>query len=218
MAIRLMIADDHLAVRKGVIEFVQGTEIEPVCQAKTCRETVELALASKPDVLLLDIRLPDADGLEALEKIRRENSKICVLIFSASDEVKDMAKAKQLGAGGFIPKRTSREELLSCIRRAATGHSVWTRRQIRQVACRAAAEALAANDRNPLSPREMKVLKLITDGSPNDVVAEKLEITTETVKQHVKHILRKLAVEDRTQAALTAIWMNLFDNVPAEYF
>ncbi len=75
---------------------------------------------------------------------------------------------------------------------------------------------MAANDRSPLSPREMKVLKLITEGCSNDLVAEKLEITVETVKQHVKHILRKLGVEDRTQAALTAIWSKIFENSTAE--
>jgi len=218
MALRLMIADDHPAVRKGVIEFVQGTEIEVVGQAETCQQAVEYALACKPEVLLLDVRMSGADGLEALETIRQQNDKIAVLIYSASDEVKDMAKAKQLGAIGFVSKSSSRDELLASLRRAGAGQSVWSRRQIRQVACRAAAEALAANDRNPLSPREMKVLKLITEGSPNDVVAEKLDITIETVKQHVKHILRKLAVEDRTQAALTALWLKLFENPPAEYF
>jgi DNA-binding NarL/FixJ family response regulator len=211
-----MIADDHPAIRKGVVEFVEGTEIEAVCQAETCQQTVEFALACKPDVLLLDMRLPDADGLEALATIKKQNSETAVLIFSASEDVKEMARARQLGAVGFISKGTSREDFLNSIRRAATGASVWTQRQVRQVVSRAATEALAANDRNPLSPREMKVLKLITEGSPNDVVAEKLEITIETVKQHVKHILRKLAVEDRTQAAVTAIWLKLFENTPVE--
>ena len=129
-----------------------------------------------------------------------------------------MAKARQLGAVGFLTKGVSREALLDSIRRASTGASAWTTRQIRQVASRAAAEALAIGDRNPLSPREMTVLKLITEGSANNAVAEKLEITNETVKQHVKHILRKLAVEDRTQAAITAIWLKLFDNPPAKQY
>jgi DNA-binding NarL/FixJ family response regulator len=218
MAIRLMIADDHLAIRRGVIEFIHGTEIEAVCQAETCQETVEYALACKPDVLLLDVRMGHADGLEAMEELRRRECDIPVLIFSASEEVKDMAKARQLGAVGFVTKGVSRDALLEAIRRASTGASAWTTRQIRQVASRAATEALAANDRNPLSPREMTVLKLITEGSPNDRVAEKLQITNETVKQHVKHILRKLAVEDRTQAALTALWLKLFDNPPAQQY
>jgi DNA-binding NarL/FixJ family response regulator len=216
MAIRLMIADDHPALRNGVVEFVQGTEIEAICQAKTCRETVERALAEKPDVLLLDVRMSDGDGLKALETIRRQNSQMAVLIFSASEDVKEMAVARKLGAAGFVSKGASREDLLNCIRRAAAGENAWTPRQIRQVVSRAASEALAANDRSPLSPREMKVLKLITEGCSNDLVAEKLEITVETVKQHVKHILRKLGVEDRTQAALTALWTKLFENATAE--
>jgi DNA-binding NarL/FixJ family response regulator len=216
MALRLMIADDHPALRNGVVEFIQGTDIQAVCQAKTCRETVERALADKPDVLLLDVRMSDGDGLKALEAIRRQNSQLAVLIFSASEDVKEMAVARKLGAAGFVSKGASRDDLLNCIRRAAAGENAWTPRQIRQVVSRAASEALAANDRSPLSPREMKVLKLITEGCANDAVAEKLEITVETVKQHVKHILRKLAVEDRTQAALTAIWLKLFENSTAE--
>src|SRR5580704_7911549 len=113
MALRLMIADDHPALRNGVVEFIQGTDIQAVCQAKTCRETVERALADKPDVLLLDVRMSDGDGLKALETIRRQNSQMAVLIFSASEDVKEMAVARKLGAAGFVSKGASREDLLN---------------------------------------------------------------------------------------------------------
>ena len=93
MALRLMIADDHAALRNGVVEFLQGTEIEAVCQAKTCKETVERALADKPDVLLLDVRMSDGDGLKALEAIRRQDPQMAVLIFSASEDVKETASS-----------------------------------------------------------------------------------------------------------------------------
>src|SRR5208282_3008902 len=142
MNIRLMIADDHVAIRAGVISLIQGTEIEMICQAETCEDTVKFALTCQPDVLLLDIRLADSDGLIALERIKLENSEIAVIIFSAVEEVKEMARARQLGAEGFLPKGATRDELLNCIRRAASGKSVWTPRQIRQVVSRAAAAAL----------------------------------------------------------------------------
>ena len=202
MAIRLMVADDHAAVRAGVANLIRGTDIEMVCQAETCEQTVKFALACQPDVLLLDVRFADSDGLRSLEEIKHENPNISVLIFSASEEVKDMAFARKLGADGYLPKGASREEFLNSIRRVAMGKTVWTTRQIRQVVSRAAAKALANGDRNPLSAREVQVLEKILGGLSNDAISEELEIDVETVKQHVKHILRKLHVEDRTQAAL----------------
>ncbi len=206
MGIRLMIAEDHPVIRAGVTRLIQGTEIELVCQAETSEQTVKLALASQPDVLLLDIQLAGGDdGLSALEQIRRENADIAVLIFSASEVVKEMAVAWKLGAKGFVPKASTRDELLQGIRRAASGKSVWTTRQIHQVVSRAASEVLAKNDRNPLSPRETEVLKKLMAGLSNEAISEDLAIDIETVKQHVKHLLRKLHVEDRTQAVLLAL-------------
>lgn len=136
MAIRLMIADDHAAIRAGVISLIQGTEIEMVCQSETCDQTVKYALACQPDVLLLDVQLAGEDGLMALEQIKRDNPKISVLIFSVSEEVKDMALARKLGADGYVYKGTTRDNLLGYIRRAAMHKSVWAPRQIRQVVSR----------------------------------------------------------------------------------
>jgi NarL family two-component system response regulator LiaR len=196
-----------------LIALIQGTEIEVICQAETSEQTVKFANACRPDVLLLDIRLGGSDGLCALEQIHRENAGIAVLIFSSSDEVKEMAHAWKLGAKGFVPKGSTRDDLLQSIRRAAQGKSVWTTRQIRQVVSRAASAALANNDRNPLSAREIDVLGKILDGLSNEGIADDLQINIETVKQHVKHILRKLHVEDRTQAALVELRSKLFERV-----
>jgi DNA-binding NarL/FixJ family response regulator len=216
MTIRLMIADDHVAIRAGMVSLVRGTEIEVVCQAETCEQTIKFALACQPDVLLLDVRMGGSDGLESLEEIKRANPEIPVLIFSASEEIKDMAYARKLGANGYIPKGASRDDLLNCIRRAASGKSVWTTRQIRQVVSRAAATALAKGDRNPLSPREMEVLGKIMSGLTNEAISEELAIDIETVKQHVKHVLRKLHVEDRTQAALCLLRPDIYHEIPVE--
>ncbi|MGO9108193.1 MAG: response regulator [Thermoguttaceae bacterium] len=215
MGVRLMIADDHVAIRTGIASLIQGTEIELVCQAETYEETVKFALTCQPDVLLLDLRLGGADGMRALEQIKRENPKISVLIFSAVEEVKEMAHARKLGAEGFVSKGATRDDLLKTIRRVAMGKSAWTPRQIRQVVSRAISKAISVNDRNPLSGREFEVLRLIMDGLSNEAISEKLAIDIETVKQHVKHMLKKLHVEDRTQAALLALRSNLFDEAPA---
>jgi len=209
MGIRLMIADDHAAVRSGVISLIQGTEIEMICHAETCEQTVSYALTCQPDVLLLDIRLADSDGLSALEQISSKNPRIAVLMFSASAEVKTMALARKLGAKGYVSKAVSREELLKCIRRVTQGKNVWSPHQLRQITCRATKLAVAANDRNPLSARESSVLRKIVEGLPNEAIAEELGINVETVKQHVKHLLRKLHVEDRAQAAVIAVRSDL---------
>ena len=193
------------------MSLTQGTEIEVVCQAETFEQTVKFALTCQPDVLLLDLRLGGSDGLRALEQIKRESPKIAVLIFSAVEEVKEMAHARKLGAEGFVTKGVTRDELLKTIRRVATGKSAWTPRQIRQVVSRAISKAISVNDRNPLSGREFEVLRMIMDGLSNEAISERLGIDIETVKQHVKHMLRKLHVEDRTQAALLALRTNLFD-------
>jgi DNA-binding NarL/FixJ family response regulator len=214
MSIRLMIADDHMAIRAGVVSLVRGTEIEVVCQAETVEQTVKFALAGKPDVLLLDIRMAGVDGLKALEKIKPENPSIAVLIFSSTEEVKDMAYARKLGADGYVSKGTSREDLLNIIRRAASGKSCWTTRQTRQVVSRAAVQALARGDRNPLSAREMQVLEKIMGGLSNEGISEALGIHIETVKQHVKHVLKKLHVEDRTQAALCLLRPEIYKAMP----
>ena len=108
MGVRLMVADDHVAVRAGVASLIQGTEIEMVCQAETCEETVKFALACQPNVLLLDVRLANCDGLVALEEIKRKSPGIRVLIFSASEDVKAMALARKLGALGYLSKGVSR--------------------------------------------------------------------------------------------------------------
>jgi DNA-binding NarL/FixJ family response regulator len=215
MTIRLMIAEDHPIIRAGVMQLMQGTEIELICQAETSEQTVRIAMACQPDVLLLDIQLAGSDGLSALEQIHRENPAIAVLVFSSSEDVKEMALARKLGAKGFVYKGSMRDDLLKSIRRVALGKGAWTPRQIRQVASRAAAEALAKNDRNPLSGREIEVLRKITLGLSNESIAEELEVDIETVKQHVKHILRKLHVEDRTQAAVLALRHKLLNQASA---
>jgi DNA-binding NarL/FixJ family response regulator len=205
MSIRLMIADDQALVRAGMAALVQGADIEVVCQADSCEQTIRYAMTCKPDVLLLDLRLGDKSGLEALEQIRRVQPSIAVLILSASEDAKAMAISHKLGAVGWIVKGASRDDVIRTLERVAAGRTAWNPRQVRQIACRAASIAIAQGDTSPLSPREKQTLAKILDGLSNEAIAEALEINIETVKQHVKRLLKKLFVEDRTQAALWAL-------------
>ena len=197
-----MVADDHPIIRAGVNALLHGTDIEVVCEADSCEQTIRFALTCDPDVVLLDIRLADGDGLAALQEIKRERPSTVVLVFTASDDLKDMAQARRLGADGYMLKGLPRDQMLQTIRRASAGRKAWSIPQIRRVTSPAAAKAADECDRFPLSQRETQVLLKIIDGASNETIAEDLGIDIVTVKQHVKRLLKKIRVQDRTQAAL----------------
>ncbi len=205
MSIRLMVADGHPAIRAGVAAIIQGTEVDLICQARNCDEALNFALTCDLDVLLLDRYLPDRDGLSVLEAIARAQPTLSVLVFSVSDEMKEMAYARRMAQEDSSPRLFP---AMNCCRIFATrqlASRFGLRRQLQKIASRAAQEALAVGDIDPLSPREKEVLGLIKAGKSNEDIGKALGIGIDTVKQHVKFVLRKLHLADRTQAALWAI-------------
>jgi DNA-binding NarL/FixJ family response regulator len=156
-------------------------------------------------VVLLDIRLAEGDGLTALSRIKIDQPDLPVLILSTYDNPTYVARAAALGAAGYLLKGASREELLSAIRKAAGGESVWTREELRRITGALATPRLAADIDVPLTQRESEVLRLLALGQTNKEIGQALHISYETVKEHVQHILRKLGVSDRTQAAVWAV-------------
>jgi DNA-binding NarL/FixJ family response regulator len=202
---KVLIADDHEVVRSGMAALLAGTELEVVAAAATAEEAVKLAARHRPDVVLLDIRMADGDGLAALGRIKSDSPKTPVLIFSTYDNPTYVARAAALGAAGYVLKGASREELLGAIRKAAGGEAVWTREELRRVTGALATPRLAAEIDVPLTQRESEVLRLLALGLTNKEIAQSLHISYETVKEHVQHILRKLGVSDRTQAAVWAV-------------
>ena len=209
MGIRLLVADDHLAVLTGVRGMVGGSEIEVVGQAGRVSEVLEQARLCQPDVLLLDLRLGDEDGFQALEQFRQWNPKLPVVMFCGSENLAELNRAHQLGAVGYLCKTAERETLLEAIRLAAVGKPAWSRPQLRRIHSASELPDLDASTDAYLTPREREVLKHLVDGQLNEDIARDLSIRAETVKQHVKHILEKLGVEDRTQAALWAVRNNV---------
>ena len=205
MAIRLLVADDHEVVRSGVKSLVSGTDIKVVAEAATGEAAVRLTFKHKPDVALIDIRMPEGDGLNTLGRIKLDLPDQPILMFSTYDNPTYIARAVALGASGYVLKGATRDDLLEAIRIAATGESAWTSEELRRVKGALATPRLSTDVEVPLTPREREVLSQLAHGLTNRELALALHIGYETVKEHVHHIFRKVGVSDRTQAAVWAV-------------
>ena len=203
--IRLLIADDHEVVRSGLRSLLNGTEIKIVAEVATGTAAVKYVLENEVDVTLLDIRMPDGDGLTALGRIKLDKPDAAILILSTFDNPTYVARAVALGASGYLLKGCTRDELLAAIRTAAKGETAWTRDELRRVTGALATPRLTADVDVPLTQRESEVLRQLAYGLTNKEIAATLHISYETVKEHVQHILRKIGVSDRTQAAVWAV-------------
>jgi DNA-binding NarL/FixJ family response regulator len=209
MSIKVLVADDHEVVRAGLKSLFAGTDIKIVAEASTGEAAVRLALKHEPDVVLMDIRMPEGDGLNALGRIKLDRPDMPILILSTYDNPTYVARAVALGANGYLLKRTSREKLIEAIRTAATGQNTWTREELRRVTGALATPRMISDVEVPLTQRESEVLRQLALGLTNKEIALALHISYETVKEHVQHILRKIGVSDRTQAAVWAVRKNL---------
>jgi DNA-binding NarL/FixJ family response regulator len=180
-------------------------DIEIVAEAADGEEAARLARRHRPDVVLLDVRMPGTDGLAVLGQLRSELPTAAVVMFSSYDNPTYIARAVALGAAGYLVKSATREEIIAGIRRAASGEALWSREGLRRVTGALSTPRAPAELEAPLTKRESEVLKQLALGLSNKEIAQALEISYETVKEHVQHILRKLAVADRTQAAVWAV-------------
>ena len=209
MAIKLVIADDHEVVRAGLKSLIEGTDIRIVGEATSGSAAHKLAMKHKPDLVLLDVRLPDGDGLNCLARIKLDQPETPVVMFSGFDNPTYLARAVALGAAGYLSKSASRSDIIAAIQAAAAGESIWSREELRRVTGALAAPRSGADGDVALTKREGEVLKQLALGLTNKEIAQSLGISYETVKEHVQHILRKIGVSDRTQAAVWAVRRNL---------
>ena len=207
--IRLLVADDHDIVRQGVRALLAGTEIKVVAEVATGQAAVKHALETELNVVLMDVRMPDGDGFTALGRIKIDKPDLPVLLFSAFDNPASVARAIALGASGFLLKDCPRDELLETIRTAARGENIWTREKLRSVSGALRTPRFANNLEVSLSQREGEVLRQMSRGLTNKQIAQAMDISYETVKEHVQHVLRKIGLTDRTQAAVWAVRNNL---------
>jgi DNA-binding NarL/FixJ family response regulator len=205
MAIRLLIAEDHEAVRLGIRGLVEATNIQIVAEAETGEQAARLARELDVDVALLDVRMPHGDGLTALGRIKQSKPELPVLMFSAYDNPMYIARAVALGGSGFLLKSTNRADFVRAIQTAAAGKEVWTNEQLRYASSALATPRYGTELEVSLTHREGEVLKRVSLGQTNREIAESLGISAEMVKEHIRAILQKIGVSDRTQAAVWAV-------------
>ena len=203
--IRMLVADDHEVVRFGLRTLMADTEVEIMAEVSTGEDAIKYALENDPDVVLMDIRMPRGDGLNALGRIKLDKPDLPILMLSTFDNPTYIARSVALGASGYLLKSCTRDQLLNAIRISASGESAWTRDELRRVTGALATPRLAADVEVPLTQRESEVLRQLAYGLTNKEIAQALHISYETVKEHVQHILRKIGVSDRTQAAVWAV-------------
>jgi DNA-binding NarL/FixJ family response regulator len=194
--IRLLIADDHPVVRDGLSGMFSGEEgFEVVGEAANGAQAVTLACALKPDVILMDLRMPEMDGVSAIAELARRKVQARVLVLTTYDTDSDVVRAVEAGATGYLLKDSPRSDLLQAVRAAARGEAALSP----SVATRLLGQ-VRAPAQEPLSQRELEVLELVAGGATNREGAAKLFISEATVKTHLLHIYAKLGVSDRAAA------------------
>jgi DNA-binding NarL/FixJ family response regulator len=205
MKTRLLIADDHEVIRVGLTSLFAGTDIEVVAQAANGNECLRLAEEHKPDVILLDVRMPESDGLETLEKLRQNVPDAKVVMFSAFDNPTHIARALAWGASDFVFKGSKRQTIMEVVQAAAAGRSPSDSGELRRVANTVNNQEAIQDGRLILTRRESQIVRLLAFGLSNGEIHRLLGISIETVKEHVANILRKFEMKDRCQVAVWAV-------------
>lgn len=215
MSINVLLVDDQTLVREGLSSLLSLSDnVTVVAQASSGREAVRLTTESEPDVILMDIRMPDLNGIEAVELLRKKGFQTPVLMLTTFDDHESIMKAIQAGAEGYLLKDVSLEVLVGAIEALADGKT-WLQPAITERIVQGLKESEAPeNDSEqtlvePLTDKEIAVLRLIAAGLSNNEIAESLFKSTGTVKNQVSSLMAKLGVRDRTRAVLKAIDLGL---------
>lgn len=201
----VLLVDDHAIWRGGVRSMLEDTEFEVVGEAGSGKEALEIARKVQPRLVLLDIRMAGGEGLDTLLALKREFPSTSVIMLTTYDNPTYMARAVAGGAAGYLLKGIDREEMLSALRAVANGETLLTRQDFVH-SLRAVSDTAAGSEHliEPLTEREREVLRLLATGLSNKEIAAILFIAESTVKTHVEHIIAKLGVSDRVQAAVWA--------------
>ncbi|WP_337152265.1 two-component system response regulator NarL [Morganella morganii] len=200
----ILLIDDHPMLRNGVRQLISMEPTLTVAgEAGNGRDGIALAESLDPDLILLDLNMPEMNGFETLDILRRKPLSGRVVVFSVSNYREDLITALRRGADGYLLKDMEPEELLVALRQAAAGKMVVSP-ALTEVLAGALREVRSDDepDINSLTPRERDILKLIAQGQPNKMIARKLDITESTVKVHVKNLMKKMKVKSRVEAAV----------------
>ena len=221
MAIKVLVVDDHPVILQGLQGMISSLEgIEVVGEARSGQEAISKALELEPDVLLMDVRLPELNGLEAMRRLREKMPDIKVVFITVSDSDLYLVEALRWGANGYLTKGSSRDLIGDALRGAMRGGCTLSENLVAK-AFGAIARA-AVNLGKPevegelppivdLTPRELDVLRLVAKGQTNRSICQELNLAEVTIKKHVQSIMSKMGVRDRTQAALRGVRLGLID-------
>lgn len=209
MKLRVLVIDDHTLFREGLQGLLSSRDIDIAAAVGDGREGLRLAGELKPDVILLDLRMPDLDGLSILRQLRERDEQAPIVMLTTSDDERDLVEALRNGARGYLLKDMEPDDLVNALRSIVDGDTV-VAPNLAQVLARVVQGKgqLPESEKSPfdgLTPRESEILGLLAEGQSNKVIARNLGISDGTVKLHVKAILRKLSVHSRVEAAVMAV-------------
>ena len=213
-SIKVLIADDHAVFRDGLRKLLEGADdISVVGEASNGNECIKMLDKFKPDILLLDLRMPEKDGLAVLTEVNFESLPTRVIVLTAAEDDRDVVRAMRMGARGMVLKQSASDLLLKSIRQVHDGEIWLDNRMTAEVidAFKRSAESGQRREKPLLSDREKEVVRLVAQGFHNREIGERLFISEQTVKNHLHNIFDKLGVSDRLELALYAIHHKLID-------
>ncbi len=214
--LRILLVDDHALFRAGIASLLASrSTVEVVGEAQNGQEALEAARALKPDIVLMDVHMPGVDGIQATRMITTALPEVKVVMLTVSDQDRDLFEAIKSGAHGYLLKNLEPEELFDYLSGISRGEAPLSRVMAAKILNEFASQAArpkgadAPESSEALTPREKEVLKLVASGATNKEIATSLTLTENTVKNHLRNILEKLHLENRTQAAAYALKMGL---------
>ncbi len=200
--IRVLLADDQKILRDGLRALLQSAEISVIGDASNGREAVEMALSLKPDVILMDIRMPEMDGVEATRQIKQQLPQTVIIVLTTFDDDEYIIKAMTYGASGYLLKDIDSTRLIQAIRDGMDGNIILPGRIAAKITSHLSGIGQSSAQADDFTEREIKIIRLLTAGRSNAEIAETLFLTTGTVKNYISQIYQKLGVSDRANAVI----------------
>jgi DNA-binding NarL/FixJ family response regulator len=196
--ITVLCVDDHPIVREGIVSIIQGDpDLKIIAEAETAQDAIDAFHRYKPDVTVIDLRLPDRDGVDVINELRKAFPQARFVVLTSSEGDRDMRRALEAGAQAYLIKGVVRKELRQVIKAVHAGE--------RHIPANVAGEIAAHMDAPTLTAREVEVVQLVAEGLRNKEIGARLSISEDTVKMHMRNVMQKLAVNDRTHAVMVAV-------------